>query len=139
MVDLLIHAKGISCTELVKRMDVSEPPLAILDVRPLSAYSLSHIKGAFAIQLSSIHLRRLASQKISFLDVILSDQKERFKDLLARNADIVVYDEATETINVDQIRKCKKPIPLPAMLGNLLSKGHDCYYLQGITAACLCT
>lgn len=66
----------------------------LVDVRPFSDFTVGHIRGAVSVRLSSILIRRLASGKISCVDIVVDEQKESFRKLTADPARVlVVYDE----------------------------------------------
>lgn len=70
----------------------------LVDVRPFSDYTVGHIRGAVSVRLSSILIRRLATGKISCVDIVIDEQKEVFRQLSADPAStLVVYDENAPT------------------------------------------
>lgn len=66
----------------------------LVDVRPFSDFTVGHIRGAVSVRLSSILIRRLASGKISCVDIVIDEQKESFRKVTADPSRVlVVYDE----------------------------------------------
>jgi rhodanese-related sulfurtransferase len=71
-----------------------------IDVRPYSAFVLSHITGAVNVKLSGLLVRRLAAGKISVEDLLQEQEKEVFQSRVEHSL-LVVYDEKA-TLGGDQ-------------------------------------
>jgi len=91
-------------------------PLLLVDVRPYSAFALSHIAGAINVRLSNILMRRLAQGKIAVED-LLNDAHKAVFHRLADTVPVVVYDERavvggeqdTKMIVINALRTAGRP------------------------------
>lgn len=84
----------ISPEALCEALRSGQTEVITIDVRPYSDYVVGHISGAFSVRLSSILIRRLATGKIPFIDIIADAQKERFRQWSSTGCKrYVVYDD----------------------------------------------
>lgn len=100
----------------------------LIDVRPLSDYSVGHIAGAFCLRLPSVLLRRFTQGKLSVSDVIVEEQRELFKFRLAKAPAIVVYDENTRDADLAEYNS---KILLHVVVTCILREHKEVYFLQG--------
>lgn len=71
----------------------------LIDVRPLSDFSVGHIPGAFCLRLSSILLRRFTQGKLGLADIVVEEQREHFKTRAAHPlCKLVLYDESCASV-----------------------------------------
>ena len=91
----------MDCEELGEIIGKKICDAVVVDVRPLSDFVVGHIPGAFSVRLSSILIRRLAQNKISFVDILMDEQKERFRKWISCNQKkVVVYDDSSSQTDV---------------------------------------
>lgn len=89
-----------SAEDLASMVQSNSNDLIVIDVRPYSAFALSHILHAVNVRLSNILMRRLAQGKIAVEDLLQEPHKSAFLNRAARSL-VVVYDERA-TMPLDQ-------------------------------------
>ncbi|XP_033644577.1 dual specificity protein phosphatase 6-like [Asterias rubens] len=107
------------------RKQLCDGEVLVLDYRPNSTYTRSHIEGALNLSVPGILLRRLKRGKVAFRCFIHGDEgKERF----ARKSHlvpVVLYDENSSDVNANS------DSPFVLLLKKLQDEGCHATYLQG--------
>lgn len=103
--------------------------LLLIDARPYSEYLVSHISGALSVRLSSLMTRRLSKGSNKLFDLVIQEQKPRYRELFERpGSRIVVYDSGTPGPLSDYDGKN----PLHVILKSLYNAGDkECGFLAG--------
>lgn len=111
--------------------DIGTDNLLLIDTRPYSEYLISHIAGAISVRLSSLMTRRLAKGSSKLYDLVVQEQKERYRELYERpSSRIVVYD--AETRNGRSFAGFDSKNPMHVILRALYCCGEkECGYLIG--------
>ena len=108
------------------RKQLCDGEVLVLDYRPNSTYTRSHIEGALNLSVPGILLRRLKRGKVAFRCFIHGDEgKERF----ARKSHlvpVVLYDENSSDVNANS------DSPFVLLLKKLQDEGCHATYLQGM-------
>eukprot|EP00038_Savillea_parva_P005935 m.160750 g.160750 ORF g.160750 m.160750 type:complete len:368 (+) comp11988_c0_seq1:195-1298(+) len=115
-------------TPLSLRDDLDSESLLIVDARPYSEYLVSHIRGALSVRLSSLMTRRLSKGSNQLYDLVIQEQKQRYRDIYERpGTRIVVYDACTTDLGDYDSKN-----PLHVILKSLCTIGDkECGYLLG--------
>lgn len=93
--------KFLSPTNLHQIFTENICEVTTIDVRPYSDFVVGHIAGAFSVRLSSLLIRRLGQGKITFIDIVADEQKDRFRSWTAGNRKrVVVYDESVSELDM---------------------------------------
>ena len=107
------------------RKQLCEGEVLILDYRPNSTYTRSHIEGALNLSVPGILLRRLKRGKVTFRSFIHGDEaKERFTRK-SHSVPVVLYDENSSEVNANS------DSPFVLLLKKLKEEGCHATYLQG--------
>lgn len=103
--------------------------LLLIDARPYSDYVVSHIDNALSVRLSSLMTRRLSKGSNKLYDLVIQEQKPRYRELFERpGSRIVVYDSGAS----DPLPEYDSKIPLHVILKSLCSTGEkECGFLTG--------
>ena len=109
---------------------VNGAKMVLLDVRPFSDYVVGHIQTALSVRLSSLLLRRLGMNKVAIKDILHDEHRAAFAECTALPAayDIVVYDQATEAVDLAALDPRNA---LHVVLQHLRVNGFNAGYLQG--------
>eukprot|EP00051_Salpingoeca_urceolata_P005395 m.72948 g.72948 ORF g.72948 m.72948 type:complete len:480 (+) comp14291_c0_seq1:144-1583(+) len=105
--------------------------LLLLDARPFSEYSISHIASALSVRLSSILIRRLSSGKRHVTDLLVAEQQEEYKQRVRDCGGcfhVVVYDSSSTTADLQAF---DEKAPLPVILKSFHNDGIDAAFLNG--------
>lgn len=108
--------------------DLDSDSLLLVDARPYSEYLVSHISGALSVRLSSLMTRRLSKGSNRLYDLVIQEQKQRYRELYERpGSRVVVYDGGTTDLSAYDSKHI-----LNVVLKSLHASGEkDCGFLIG--------
>lgn len=119
---------GLSAETLGEVLRAGPTEVITIDVRPFSDYVVGHIAGAFSVRLSSILIRRLATGKIPFIDIVADAQKDRFRQWSSTGCKrYVVYDEGVSDSTASDPKS-----PLCVVAKSLIRDDNIISILQGL-------
>eukprot|EP00037_Helgoeca_nana_P024890 m.267078 g.267078 ORF g.267078 m.267078 type:complete len:359 (-) comp26778_c0_seq1:9284-10360(-) len=112
--------------------DLDSGSLLLIDARPYSDYLIGHIRGALSVRLSSLMTRRLSKGSNKLYDLVIQEQKQRYREIYERpGSRIVVYDSSTTELGAYDSKN-----PLKVILKSLCASGDKEYgFLSGGSGA----
>ncbi|XP_022104973.1 dual specificity protein phosphatase 7-like [Acanthaster planci] len=97
----------------------------LLDYRPNSTYTRSHIEGAWNLSVPGILLRRLKRGKVAFKCLIHGDEGKEMFVRKSRSVPVVLYDDGSTDVNANS------DSPFVLLLKKLQEEGCRATYLKG--------